>query len=159
MLAALATGVLAGCGFRLRGSAELPFRTLYTTFAPNSPIGTDFRRMARAASGTTIVDQPKDAEAQLIVLGEWREKEILGFSVSGRPREYELRLRLSFRVTDAAGRDLLPTTTQVLRRTITASDVNQLAKEQEEVLIYREMQQDMVQQLLRRLESIRPPKA
>ncbi|MEN9316603.1 MAG: hypothetical protein RIS35_2996, partial [Pseudomonadota bacterium] len=85
---------------------------------------------------------------------ETREKEIVGFSSSGRPREYQLRLRFAFRVVDAKGDDRIPYTQLVLRRDITTTDTQLVAKEQEEVLLYRDMQSDAVQQLMRRLAAM-----
>jgi len=154
-LASLAIASAAGCGFQLRRSAALPFRTLYTGFAPTSAIGAEFRRLVRVAEDTRLVDDPKDAEARLEVLGERREKEVVGFSSTGRPREYQLRLRFTFRVVDHDGQPLLAPTEIVLRRDITSSDIEVVAKQQEEELLYREMQSDLVQQLLRRLAAIR----
>lgn len=154
-LAVLAPTLLAtGCGFKLRGSADLPFRTLHSGFAPGSETGLEFARMMRG-SGTRLVDRPQDAEARLQILGETREKEIISFSTTGRPREYQLRLVFSFRVVDAGEDELIPPTQLVLRRDITTTDTQFVAKEQEEVLLYRDMQRDLVQQLLRRLSAAR----
>lgn len=150
-----APGLLAGCGFQLRRSAALPFKTLYTGFAPSSAIGAEFRRLVRVAQDTRLVDDPRQAEARLEVLEETREKEVVGFSSTGRPREYQLRLRFTFRVVDRDGAVLLAPTAIVLRRDITASDIDVVAKQQEEELLYKEMQSDLVQQLLRRLAAIR----
>lgn len=145
---------LAGCGFQLRRSAALPFRTLYTTFSPTSAIGAEFRRLVRVAEDTRLVDDPKEAEARLEALSERREKEVVGYSSTGRPREYQLRLRFTFRVVARDGTELLTPTEIVLHRDITSSDIEQVAKQQEEELLYEEMQSDLVQQLLRRLAAI-----
>ena len=147
---AAAPGLLAGCGVQLRRSAALPFKTLYTGFAPSSAIGAEFRRLVRVAQDTRLVDEASQAEARLEVLEETREKEVVGFSSTGRPREYQLRLRFTFRVVDRDSAVLLAPTTIVLRRDITASDIDVVAKQQEEELLYKEMQSDLVQQLLRR---------
>jgi len=133
----------------------LPFRTLHTGFAPTSAIGAEFRRMVRVAEDTRLVDDPAAAEARLEVLREVREKEVVGFTSTGRPREYQLRLRFEFRVLDRDAQVLLAPTQLVLHRDITSSDVELVAKAQEEELLYREMQSDLVQQLLRRLAAIR----
>lgn len=155
MLAALAAALLsAGCGFQLRGSAEMPFSTLYAGFPPGSETGLEFARMMRG-SGTRLVDRPQDAQARLEVLGEAREKEIVGFSSTGRPREHQLRLLFSFRLVDAGEEELIPPTRLVLHRDITTTDTQYVAKEQEEALLYRDMQRDLVQQLLRRLSAAR----
>ncbi len=153
-LGAAIVAPLAGCGFRLRRSAELPFRTLYTSFSPTSAIGAEFRRLVRVAENTHLVDDPKEADARLEVLSETREKEVVGYSSTGRPREYQLRLRFTFRVVARDGTVLLPATEIVLHRDITSSDIEQVAKQQEEELLYKEMQSDLVQQLLRRLAAI-----
>jgi len=154
-LASLAIAAASGCGFQLRRSAALPFRTLYTGFAPTSTIGAEFRRLVRVAEDTRLVDDPAEAEARLEVIRELREKEVVGFSSTGRPREYPLRLRFTFRVLDRDGAALLAPTEIVLRRDITSSDIELVSKQQEEELLYREMQSDLVQQLLRRLAAIR----
>ncbi len=147
--------LLAGCGFRLRGATEFPFRTLYAGFAPASPIGADFRRMLRTAGNVELVDRPDAAEVRLEVLQELREKEVMVFSSTGRPREYQLRLRFAFRASDARGNELIAPTELALWRDITTTDAQWLAKEQEEVILYREMQADMVQQLIARLAAVR----
>jgi LPS-assembly lipoprotein len=149
-----ATAAVSGCGFQLRGSAQLPFETLQAGFAPNSAIGADFRRLVRVQGGTRLVDRIEEAQVRLEILQEVREKEIVGFSSTGRPREYQLRLR--FRLTEVAnGAELIAPTELLLRREITTTDTQLVAKEQEEALLYREMQTDMVQQLLRRLSAVR----
>jgi LPS-assembly lipoprotein len=153
--ALLGCALASGCGFKMRGSAELPFSTLYAGFSPTSAIGADFRRLIRASDGTQLVDRPEAAQARLDVLNELREKEIVSFSSSGRPREYQLRLRLTFRLVDAQGVELIPATELLIRREITTTDTQLVAKEQEEVIMYQEMQQDLVQQLLRRLAAVR----
>ena len=76
-------------------------------------------------------------------------------------REYQLRYRVGFRVHDAKGRDYLPPSEIQLTRDISFNDTQVLAKESEEALLYRDMQSDMVQQILRRLpprrEADTPP--
>ena len=159
LAAGLLSGVslLAGCGFQLRRSAALPFRTLHTNFSPTSQVGAEFRRLVRVAQDTELVDDPARAEARLEVLREQREREIVAFSSTGRAREYQLRLRFRFRVLDARSQELLAPTELVLTRDITSSDIEVVAKQQEEELLYRDMQSDLVQQLLRRLAALPKP--
>jgi len=154
---ALATSAgLAGCGFKLRTSYDLPFRKLHTNFARNSAIGAEFRSFMRTIEGTQLVERAEDADAQLIVMQETREREIVGFTSTGRPREYQLRLRVRFRILDARGREWLGPTELLLRREITSSDIEMVTRQQEEEMLYREMQSDVVQLMLRRLSALRP---
>jgi LPS-assembly lipoprotein len=149
-----ATALIAtGCGFRLRTSSQMPFRKLYSGFARNSAMGSEFR-VLRSSGDTVIVDRPEEADAQLVILQEAREREIVGFTSTGRPREYQLRLRLRFRVLDAKGQEWLAPTELLLRREITSSDIEMVTRQQEEEMLYREMQSDAVQLMLRRLIAL-----
>jgi LPS-assembly lipoprotein len=88
---------------------------------------------------------------------EAREKIILSFTSAGKINEYRLRYRVGFRVTDPNGTQVfLPQSEILLTRDMTYSDAQVIAKENEEGLLYRDMQTDMVQQILRRLVAAKP---
>lgn len=148
-------GLLGGCGFQLRGSVALPFETLLVTGADNTPFAIDLRRGLRASRRVEVVDDPARAQAVLQVTGLTQERRILSLSAAGRVQEYQLIYRVSFRVHDGRGQELLPVNDIVLRRDITFNDSQVLAKEQEEILLVRDMQNDAVQQVLRRLSAVR----
>lgn len=153
-LAALVLAVLtAACGFQLRGQAKLPFETLYVAIPAISPLGTELKRNIVAGTNTKLVNQPARAQAILTLVAEERDKSILSFDASGRVLELQLRYRLKFRVHDARGRDYLPPSEIRLTRDISFSDAQVLSKESEEQLLYRDMQSDMVRQILYRLAA------
>jgi len=64
---------------------------------------------------------------------------------------------VGFRVVDAKGREYLPLNEIMLTRDVSFNDAQLLAKESEETLLYRDMQTDMVQQMLRRLGGAKIP--
>src|SRR5688572_23086944 len=103
--------VLAGCGFQLRGTASLPFDTLFMPQATGGGIALDLKRNIQAGTRTTVVDDPKKAEAVLIFVQEAREKVILSLAATGRVREYKLRYTVVFRVHDGKGGEFLPANT------------------------------------------------
>ena len=147
--------LLAGCGFHLRGQVELPFETLYVP-GTNS-LAVELRRNVVAASNTKLVEAPKSAQAVLGFTTEARDKIILSFTSAGKVNEYRLRYRVGFRVTDPNGAQVfLPTSEILLTRDMTYNDAQVLAKQEEENLLYRDMQTDMVQQIMRRLGAARP---
>jgi LPS-assembly lipoprotein len=158
---ALAVAVtLPGCGFQLRGSNgsyTMPFHSIYVGFPDTSGLGTELKRNLRAGQ-VTIADTPAEAEAQLVVLGETRGKQILSLNSLGRVREYLLTYTLSFTVRDPKGVELLPATEISLRRNMAFDETQVLAKESEEALLYRDMQADLVQQIMRRLAAMKPVK-
>jgi LPS-assembly lipoprotein len=158
VLALSLAALLAGCGFQLRGTAALPFDTLYMPATASPGVALDLKRNILSGTQTKVVDDPKQAEALLEFAQETREKHILSLAATGRVREYQLRYRVAFRVHDGKGGEYLPLNTVQLNRDITFNDSEVLAKEAEETLLYRDMQQDMVQQIMRRLAAAQKPK-
>jgi LPS-assembly lipoprotein len=146
--------LLASCGFHLRGQATLPFDSIY--ISGSQAFANQISRALRAGSQARVVANPKDAQVSLQILSEARERLILSLSAAGRVREITLRYRVSYRLTDAKGVEYIPTSQIVLRRDVTYSDTDVLGKEQEEALLYRDMQNDAVQQMVRRLEAAKP---
>lgn len=153
LLAAL--GITAGCGFQMRGSSSLPFETLY--IPGSSTMGVELKRNIAAGTGTRPVNTPEEAQAQVVFTQDVREKVILSLNTAGRVREFQLRHRVGFRVVDNRGREYLPLNEIVLTRDVSFNDAQLLAKEAEETLLYRDMQADMVQQIMRRLSAARMP--
>ncbi|MDK9704526.1 MAG: LPS assembly lipoprotein LptE [Sulfuritalea sp.] len=179
----LLIGALSACGFKLRGSEalpgyKLPFSTIALTLPTTSEFYAQLKRNIEASSpGTRVVDA-KDAEAILTVLGDTNQKNILSLNAAGRAREYQLVRTFSFKVhaniaadvpapqvkyTDArpavVATEYIPPSTITLRRDITFSDDLVLSKESEEALLQRDMQSDLVQQLMRRLAAAKPQPA
>ena len=66
-------------------------------------------------------------------------------------REYQLSQHLRYQLLDTAGNSLLDPATLSATREYTFDDSLILGKEQEEELLYRDMEEDLLQQLLRRL--------
>lgn len=156
-LAALALALLAACGFQLRGTASLPFDTIHV---PNATAGIalEIKRSIQAGTNARVVEEAKSAQAQLQFSEESRRKEILSLTAAGRVNEYRLFYRVRFRVSDGKGGDFVPPVTIQLFRDMTYDDSQVLAKEAEELLLFRDMQSDMAQQVLRRIAAARPVK-
>jgi LPS-assembly lipoprotein len=155
LIAALALA-LAGCGFRLRGTADVPFQAVYLP-SSGSGIALDLKRNIQAGTNARVVEDAKLADAIVDFNGEAREKVILSLTGTGAVREFQLRYRVGFRVHDGKGADFVPQSTIQLTRDITFSDTDVLAKESEEQLLFRDMQSDMVQQIMRRLAAAKKP--
>ena len=149
----MAALLLSSCGFQLRGSAALPFNTLYVD-APHAPqFATQLRRVIGSGSQTRITNNPAEADATLQVLSELREQEILSLSPGGRVRELQLRYRVRYQLLDRKKAPIAPTGEIVLRRDFSVNDQDPRGQESEQALLYRDMQADAVQQLVRRLQA------
>lgn len=142
---------LTGCGFQLRGNAALPFKSVF--IEGGQDIVVDLERAIRPTA-TKVTTRAQDAQVVLHILGESREKRILSLDSAGRVSEFTLLYRVNFKVSDKQGRELLGPQQIELRRDITYNDSQTLAKESEEGLLYRDMQTDAVQQIIRRMSVI-----
>ena len=153
-LCLLVAATLAGCGFQLRGTAELPFKTI--SVPAETPLAVELQRNIASGTNAKVVPASENPQAVLALLSEGRERLILSLNAQGQVTEYELRYLVSFRLYSPKGTDYIPANQIVLRRPITFND-QVLAKEEEAELIYREMRQDMVQLIMRRLAAAKPP--
>jgi LPS-assembly lipoprotein len=159
LLTTLSAAILVGCGFQLRGKASYgyAFQTLFSGFTPNSPIGVDFKRQA-TGQGLTILDDAASANAAQVVLRvhqEQRERVVVGTGVNGQVNAVQLRVRFRFSLFTTQGKTLLDEVEILQEREQSYSESAALAKEAEEQLLYRDMQQEVVQQLMRRLSAVK----
>jgi LPS-assembly lipoprotein len=145
--------MLVACGFQLRGVADFPFNTLYIDAPAASPFANQLRRVVGTGTRTRVTNTPAEADATLQLIYELREREILSLSPEGRAREFQLRYRVAYQVLDRGKQVITPRTEIVLRRDYTFGDQEHLAREAEEVLLYRDMEHDAVHQLVRRLQA------
>jgi LPS-assembly lipoprotein len=159
LLSLAPVALLTACGFRLRGVPEFSFASLYVAAPQGSSLARELVRTL-AGSGSTLrvlrnaADLPT-AEAVLDLLSEQHERVVVGQNASGQVRELELRLRLRFRLRTPAGDELIPDTELLQQREVSYNEAIALAKEAEEALLFRNMQTDIVQQLLRRLAAVK----
>jgi LPS-assembly lipoprotein len=152
-LFALAAPVaLAGCGFELRRAPAFAFQTLQVGA---SSLTAELGRTISHDGAVRVVTDPKQADAVLDVLGDQREKVVVGLNTSGQVREFQLRARFKFRLRTPKGKELIPETELLQQRDISFTESAALAKEAEENLLYRNMQTDIVQQLIRRLAAVK----
>ncbi len=154
-LLAVLMAVLAGCGFQLRGAYDLPYESIYLAVPEYSLVGAGLKRAIRS-SGTRIALSPQDAQATFQPTGETRLPVILSLSSAGRVREKRLTYRYAYRIVDAKGRDLVLPVTVEINRDLSYADSDVLSKTQEEEFLWRDMEGDLVQQLMRRLAAVKP---
>jgi LPS-assembly lipoprotein len=148
--------VTSACGFKLRGNVAMPFTSIWTSFGEGSSLGGELKRALTSNPNLRVLPTREAAQVALIILGETREKLVLGLSSAGAVREYQLVLKLRYEVLGLKGRELSKPLDILLKRDVTSSDAQIVSKEREDELLYREMQSDMVQQLLRRLAALPP---
>ncbi len=134
----------------------LPFSSVFVSAPGGSVVATELRREL-ANIPTKLMPSAKDADAQLNIIEDRRDRQILSLSGAGRVREYELKLRVVYQLIDAKNGVVIPTSEIQLARILSYDDSRIIAKQQEEALLYQDMERDAVAQILRRMTAIKPP--
>ncbi len=159
LVSSLATAVLLpGCGFHLRQPPNYAFKSIYLQIAPNSPLGAELRRYLKTSDQITVLTDGADrdkADVILQLLQDQRERVVLSYNSTGQVLGFQLRVRVRFSLFRPGGREIIEPTELLLQQDQSYDETLALAKEQEAQLIYRNLQSDAVQQIIRRLSVIR----
>jgi LPS-assembly lipoprotein len=123
-----------------------------------SGLGIKLKRSLESSGQVEVITEPRQIERAEVIfdqLLELREKVVVGRTSTGAIREFQLRLRYRFRVRSRNGIELIPDSEITLNRDINYNETGALSKESEEALLYKDMENDLVLQLQRRLAAIR----
>jgi LPS-assembly lipoprotein len=149
---------LAGCGFKLRQAADLPFKSLHLILPRQSALIADLNRNLASNANLLLISDPKDiaqADVVLEVISETKERIVVGLNASGQVRELQLRLKVKFRLRTPQNKTLIPEVELIQQRDLSFVETAALSKEIEENMMYRDMQIDIVQQIMRRLAAVK----
>ncbi|WP_432422270.1 LPS assembly lipoprotein LptE [Robbsia betulipollinis] len=153
MLVVVASLLLGACGFQLQGNHDYPFKRLY--IAGGTPEMTAYmKRSIQGGSDTVVLDTPAGADATLtMVFG--RGQSAISFNVDGVVQEYVLTATVNYKLTGSNGAELIPPSGLSVNRAMSYSDTYALAKQSEAVILNRDMDSDIADQILRRLAVVR----
>ena len=152
-----AAALTVACGFELRRAPKLPFAKLALLgFRPDSLLAQELKRQLALSASTKVVDTPQQADAVFEAHRDAREKIVVAKTAAGQVRELELRVRLEFSLRKSGGKELIARTELLLKRDMSFTERDALGKEQEEALLYRAMQTDIVSQVMRMLAAAPP---
>jgi len=153
---ALAAG-LAACGFQLRGTAAYSFASVFVNAPAALPLASELNRAIASGSSARLATTAESAQVVLELPSVLDDKEVLSLTGGGSVREYQLITRIAFRLHDKQGNDWLPPGEIVIRRSYTFNETQVLARDLQEQRLRRDMQTDIVQQLVRRLQAAKGP--
>ncbi len=157
---ALAAGLAAGlaaCGFQLRGTAAYSFASVFVNAPAALPLASELNRAIASGSSARLATTAESAQVVLELPSVLDDKEVLSLTGGGSVREYQLITRIAFRLHDKQGNDWLPPGEIVIRRSYTFNETQVLARDLQEQRLRRDMQTDVVQQLVRRLQAAKGP--
>ena len=153
---ALLLMTLVGCGFHLRGSADIS-DSLKTMRIEGVGLQRDiglYLKRGLVSNGIVVVDAGT-ADASVLRITENKfDRRVLSVGSSAKVNEYELNSKLSFMVFDAQGNVLAEEQQVEAQRDYQFDEDEVLGRESEETLLRDQLNKQLVQSILRRLSSI-----
>jgi LPS-assembly lipoprotein len=154
---ALALAAMAGCGFHLRGDADVRLPDSVSPMYVDLPkVGDPLRRELRRAladAGVGVADQLSPATTRLQLSERESRTQVLAVDRSGKAVEYDAVEAVSFTLLAADRSVMVPLQRVVTDRPFTIPAGTVLGKEEEEELLRKNARADLVGQILRRLRA------
>ncbi len=150
LLAALV--FVSACGYHLRGSIALPpeLKSLYL-YGVSAGLSTEMQAMLKASDGK-MAAAPDQAGIVVKVLKEDMRRRALSIGKTGKSSEVELNYYLRFQFYDNKDQALLDEQTLELNREFFNDQTAVLAKENEEILIRKEIYRQAARMIMTRAQ-------
>lgn len=148
---------IAGCGFHLRGAADLPdsLKQVYVQgINVQQGLGLALKRGLKQNGVNVVNDYQKDS-AVLTILENKFERRVLSVGSNAKVSEYELYSLLKFKVTDGDGKVLVEPQELEAIRDYQFDQSQVLSSDSQEVLLREELNEQLIQSLLRRLSAVK----
>ena len=148
---------IAGCGFHLRGSADIAdhLKTMYIQGAnTKQDFGLELKR-ALIANNVTVLDDYQSGSAVLTVLENNIERRVLSVGSDAKVSEFALHGVVRFKVSDDQGAEVLAEQRVQAQRDYQFSQDQVLASDNEEAILRKELNQQLAQSVLRRLSVLK----
>jgi LPS-assembly lipoprotein len=154
LLACLLIVSVGACGWHLRGSFDLSLDTIYIDGSANSEVRKRIEERLKRKKTVNVVSDPRDAGISLKILKENLEKKHSIISSAGKVSEYELLLKLEYEITKSGVGIGAVVDQLVIRRLMTYSDDNLVAKNSEEDSLIKDMYSEASRTLLVRVSAL-----
>ncbi len=152
--------LLGGCGFQLRGQAQLPPELSVVYLQSQTTVGTPPGALSRklrlllANSGVTLTRDPAQAKATITILREGSGRRVVAVDRINVKRQYFLAYDAAYQVTLANGKTLIPLEGLSANRTLLFDENAVLGFEAAQEILVDSMAEDLAWQIVRRLQAI-----
>ncbi len=146
---------LAGCGWRLQGTARLP-ELLGTAYVDTKDPYTDFNRALREslmASGANVVEDRALATAIVRIRNDISGQRVLSVSARNTPQEYQVYYSVEYSV-EGGGRELIAPDRIEMTRDYSYDETAVLAKQREQAVLREALARDVAGMIIRRLAAL-----
>jgi len=148
---------IAGCGFQLRGVVPLPdsLKLMYVQgINVQQGLGLALKRGLKQ-NGIQVVNGYEKESAVLTVLENKFERRVLSVGNNAKVNEYELYHTLKFKVTDGQGTLIVEPQEVEAVRDYQFDQTQVLSSDGEEAILREQLNQQLVDSLLRRLSAVK----
>lgn len=151
----LCFGILASCGFHLRGMLDMPpwlndidiiVQTAHRDLGP-------MLKEQLEAYHIRVCDNPNAAKYWLIIEQDIEKQNIVSISSSTTPRQYQMFYTVRFKLQTANGKEIIPTKSVTETREITVNSDRILGSNDEEAILKSEMRKGAVLQIISRISK------
>lgn len=145
---------LTACGFRLRGTVSIPYKTVFITGQPSPQLKTDLERTIAIGTNSDVVFGPKDADLIIDIISEENSRQILTYTSSGQISAFRLTAKVTFRAFDRTGDEVMPESEIYVVRDLDFSTSTVLASDTQQAQFFVGMRSDLALQILRRIATL-----
>jgi LPS-assembly lipoprotein len=148
--------VLPACGFHMRGEVQLPpgMQRVHVQIAdPYSPLAHDLEA-ALGRSGAKVENAAGDGIAEIAIPTISLAPIVRSVGANAYVNEFSMVYHVEMQITDANGKSLMPREVIEHSREFTFDQTQAIGTSAEQDEIKKEMERDMVQALLRKIEAV-----
>lgn len=146
--------LLSACGFQLRGTGDVQFALKELDVSARNAYGETVNQVRDVLQDNGVKVYP-GAPYRLVLSNEQENRRAASFTSSARTAEYELTKTLEYEIRGS--KDLLLISDKLEAQSFYTQDGNNLiGGDQEAAQIRQEMNRELIQQLVQRLQQISP---
>jgi LPS-assembly lipoprotein len=147
--------LLSACGFHLQGQKEFPaaLQSIYIQTPDRYSYLVHVLKQYFKMSHVKVVDTIDEARSIMVILRDDTAQQLLGVSGTQQTRQYNLKVYVTFEITDRNGRVLLPAQAFDDSRTITIQSNQILGTSNEALLYYQQIRRSLVTKIMDKLSS------
>ena len=145
---------LTACGFRLRGSVTIPYKSILISGRPSPQLRYDLERIIATGTNAKVVTIGKDADLILDIVSEDSTRQILTYTSTGQISAYRLNNRVVFRAFDNTGAEVIPESEIYVIRDLDFTTATALAADIQQQQFLESMRSDLALQILRRIATL-----